>query len=76
MQQQELNITSVQKDLPKLMDLVLHGDELIITKSNIPIAKISPIENTSVTLKPNFFTAKVIESRRVRKNEAPENWFG
>ena len=76
MLKQEVNINSFQKNLPELIDLVLKGDELIITKSNIPIAKVSPIENTSVTLKPNFFTAKVIESRRVRKNEAPENWFG
>ena len=76
MLKQQVNINSFQKNLPELIDLVLKGDELIITKSNIPIAKVSPIENNSVTLKPSFITAKVMESRRVRKNEASENWFG
>ena len=76
MLKQEVNISSFQKNLPELIDLVLKGDELIITKSDIPIAKVSPIENTSVTLKPNFFTSRVMQSGRVRKNEAPENWFG
>ncbi|MCW8850611.1 MAG: type II toxin-antitoxin system Phd/YefM family antitoxin [Melioribacteraceae bacterium] len=76
MLKQEVNINSFQKNLPELIDLVLKGDELIITKSNIPIAKVSPIENTSVTLKPSFFTARVMESKRARKTEAPENWFG
>ena len=73
---QEVNINSFQKNLPELIDLVLKGDELIITKSSIPIAKVSPIDNTSVTLKPNIFTNRVMQSRRVRKNEASENWFG
>ena len=76
MLKQEVNISSFQKNLPELIDLVLQGDEIIITKSNIPIAKVSPIENTSATIKPNFLTARVLESKRVRKNEAPENWFG
>ena len=76
MLKQEVNISSFQKNLPELIDLVLQGDEIIITKSNIPIAKVSPIENTGVSIKPNFLTARVIESKRVRKTEAPENWFG
>ena len=76
MLKQEVNISSFQKNLPELLDLVLQGDEIIITKSNIPIAKVTPIEDNSVTLKPNFLTARVIENRRAIKNEAPENWFG
>lgn len=76
MLKQEVNINSFQKNLPELIDLVLQGDEIIITKSNIPIAKVSPIEHSSGKIKPNFLTARVIESRKVFKSEAPENWFG
>ena len=76
MHQQELNISSVQKDLPKLMDLVIHGDEIIITKSNVPIAKISPIEKKKVTLSNVYYQAKSIETKRSTFSDAPEYWFG
>lgn len=72
----EVNISSFQKNLPELLDLVMHGDEIIITKSNIPIARVTPVENNSVTLKNNFLTARVLETKRARTTEAPENWFG
>ena len=76
MHQQELNISSVQKNLPKLMDLIVHGSEIIITDSNVPIAKISPIEEKKVTLSSSFLKASSIETKRSAFSEPPENWFG
>ena len=58
MHQQQLNISSVQKDLPKLMDLVIRGDEIIITKSDIPIAKISPITEKKVSYSTTYLQAR------------------
>lgn len=63
MHQQQLNISSVQKDLPKLMDLVIRGDEIIITKSDIPIAKISPITE-KVSYSTTYLQARSIEKKK------------
>lgn len=76
MLKQKVNISSFQKNLPELLNLVENGEEIIITKSNIPIAKVTPIEQPAVSIKPTFLTAKVMESRRIHKAEPPENWFG
>ncbi|MBK7105679.1 MAG: hypothetical protein IPH62_10385 [Ignavibacteriae bacterium] len=76
MHQQELNISSVQKNLPKIMDMVIHGDEIIITKSDIPIAKISPIEENRPNYVSSFLRAKTIETKRSMFMDSPENWFG
>lgn len=76
MHQQELNISSVQKNLPKIMDLVIRGDEIIITKSDIPIAKISPIEDQKINYASSFIRAKTVETKRSLHQDSPENWFG
>lgn len=76
MQNQKVNITSFQKNLHELMNLVMNGDEIIITKSNIPIAKITPIDNTSVTFKNRFLSSGPFETKGHSLGEAPENWFG
>ncbi len=76
MLQQKVNIGSFQKNLPEFLDVVLNGNEIIITKSNIPIAKVTPIEAPKLSVKANFFTMKAIKSKRVQFDEAPENWFG
>ncbi len=76
MLKQEVNINSFQKNLPELIDLVMNGDEIIITKSDIPIAKVTPIDNNDITVKNNFLATRVIETKRAKKSEAPENWFG
>ncbi|MFZ1291591.1 MAG: hypothetical protein WAR79_15955 [Melioribacteraceae bacterium] len=76
MHQQELNISSMQKNLPKIMDMVIHGDEIIITKSDIPIAKISPIEEKKTYYTSSFLRAKSIETKRSMFTDSPENWFG
>jgi len=76
MTRKEVNITSLQKNLPELLETVIQGDEIILTKHNIPIAKISPIEDSSISLKSNFLTARAIEAKRIRHTDASENWFG
>ena len=76
MHQQELNISSVQKNLPKIMDLFIHGDEIIITKSDIPIAKISPIEEQKISYASSFIRTKTVETKRSLHHDSPENWFG
>lgn len=73
---QEVNINAVQKNLPKLMDLVIKGDEIIITKSDIPIAKITPIENKAVSGKSAFLAARTMVLQKKYFGEATENWFG
>jgi antitoxin (DNA-binding transcriptional repressor) of toxin-antitoxin stability system len=76
MLKQEVNISAIQKDLPKLMDLVVKGDEIIITKSDIPIAKITPIERNTVSTKSALLAARTMELQRAYFGEATENWFG
>ena len=73
---QTVNISSFQKNLPDFIDLVLNGDEIIITKSDIPVAKIIPIEDEKKEIKTDFFTVKSAVKERIVKSEAPENWFG
>lgn len=72
----EVNIDILQQNLSKILDFVVSGDEIIITNNNIPIAKLSPIENKVATVKASYFSAKVNEARRTLSGEAPENWFG
>ena len=72
----EINIRSFQKNLPEIIETVLQGDEIIITKSNIPIAKLTPIENPLATVKSKILSAKAIETKRILAGETPENWFG
>ena len=76
MTRKEVNITSLQKNLPELLETVIQGDEIILTKHNIPVAKISPIENSSIILKSSFLTARAIEAKRIIHSDTPENWFG
>jgi len=76
MLQKEVNISSFKKKLPEFLELVLKGDEIILTKSNVPIAKISPIEDPSFKIKKSYYTPKVINNKRATENVAPEYWFG
>ncbi|MEE9431295.1 MAG: hypothetical protein V3V16_09655 [Melioribacteraceae bacterium] len=76
MYRQEINITSFEKYLPKMLDLVIKGDEIIITKSNVPIAKISPIQAPTFTAKVHFDKTHAIRTKMNVGNAASENWFG
>ncbi len=78
MNRQEVNITSLKKSLPKMLDLVAKGEEIIITKANIPIAKITPIQPPTFSVKDNISisTARAIKNRMDIETNAPEYWFG
>ncbi len=76
MYRQEINITSFQKYLPKMLDLVIKGDEIIITKSNVPIAKITPIQAPTFTAKVQIDKVHAIRNKMNIGTNAPENWFG
>lgn len=76
MLKQEVSISSFKKNLPEFLDIVMSGDELIITKSNIPVAKISPIKEPKISINHDFLTSRALETKRTRLSEAPENWFG
>lgn len=78
MNKQEINITSLKKSLPKMLDLIAGGEEIIITKSNIPIAKITPIKPPTFSVKDNISisTARAIKTRMDIETNAPEYWFG
>lgn len=76
MLKQTVNINSFKKNVPDFIELVQNGDEIIITKADIPVAKIIPIETKSTEIRTDLFTVKTAEKRRLGKTEAPENWFG
>jgi antitoxin (DNA-binding transcriptional repressor) of toxin-antitoxin stability system len=40
---QLIDITQAQTQLPDLMQIALTGEEIIITRDNLPILKLSPI---------------------------------
>lgn len=76
MLKQEVSISSFKKNLPDFLDIVMSGDELIITKSNIPVAKLSPIKEHKISVNHDFLTSRALETKRSHLSEAPENWFG
>ncbi len=39
----QLDITQAKADMSKLLDLAIKGEEIVITKDNKPVVKISPI---------------------------------
>ena len=40
----QLDITEAKSNLSKLLDLAIKGEEIVITKDERPVAKISPIK--------------------------------
>ncbi len=42
----QLDITQAKSNLSKLLDLAINGEEIIITKDDKPVAKISPIKRS------------------------------
>ncbi|MBD2416174.1 DUF2281 domain-containing protein [Anabaena cylindrica FACHB-243] len=43
---QQIDITQVQIQLPQLFQIALQGEEIIITRNNLPILKITQISPT------------------------------
>jgi len=51
-----VGIEQAQKDLSRLIDDVALGEHVVITKNQVPVAKLVPV--TSPTPKPTFGSAK------------------
>lgn len=49
-------IEQAQQNLLKLIDDVAHGEQVVITKDNIPVAELVPV--TPVSAAPQFGSAK------------------
>jgi len=78
MEKKKVNMASVQKEWPRLVDLLNEGDEIILIDSNKPIAVISPYK----TKTPNLSQAILKRSRELQAKRQLENsvateiWFG
>lgn len=55
----QLDITQAKADIFKLLDLAIKGEEIVITKDNKPVAKISPITTVLRPLKRGSAKGKV-----------------
>ncbi|EAZ93010.1 type II toxin-antitoxin system Phd/YefM family antitoxin [Crocosphaera chwakensis] len=47
----KLDIDKAKSNLSKLLDLAIKGEEIVITKDNKPVAKISPMKRKRGTAK-------------------------
>lgn len=78
MEKKKVNMSSVQKEWPKLVDLLNAGEEIIVVDSINPIAVISPYKPKT----PNLSSAILKRSRELQakrqleNNIATEIWFG
>lgn len=76
MEKKEVNIKFLQKNLDQVLDFIEHGDEIVITRRDVPIAKISPMEKKNFNIGRDFLSQKSIETERSPFTETPEIWFG
>ncbi len=79
MEKKKVNMASVQKEWPKLVDLLNAGEEIIVVDSSNPIAVISPYKREKISklnsaiLKRN---AELQAKRQFENSIATEIWFG
>ncbi len=76
-----INYTESQNNWEELIELILHGKEIMLTKADEPVAKISPVvpENNSSTIKkPRAEKPKreVVNDSSVNSNSYSEIWYG
>jgi len=77
MRAKKVNMNSIQKDWPDLIDLLKNGEEIILTEYNRPVAKISPIQYKKV--KTNLDETKsheLFSNKKIEINTASEIWLG
>ncbi len=56
---QTVNIHQAKTNLSKLIDAVMHGEEIIIAKAGKPAAKLVPIITTKPKRKPGALKGKI-----------------
>ena len=78
MEKKKVNMASVQKEWPRLVDLLNEGDEIILVDSNKPIAVISPYKTKTANLSPAILKrSRELQAKRQLENSvATEIWFG
>jgi prevent-host-death family protein len=53
---QKINLVEASKNLPALIEAAIDGEEIVITKDNQPVVKLTPV--LSVKRRPLFGSAK------------------
>jgi len=53
---QQINLTEASKNLPELIEAAINGEEIVITRDNHPVIKLTPI--SPVKRRPLFGSAK------------------
>lgn len=53
------NIYEAKTQLSKLIELALHGEEVVISKSGKPLVRLVPYEDTHVERKPGRLKGKI-----------------
>ncbi len=80
MRSTQLNLNSIQKDWPNFVALLKKGEEIILTESNKPVAKISPIQFPKKPGAKSDFVKKSVNDIYTKKqfelNTASEIWLG
>ena len=79
MEKKKVNMSSVQKEWPRLVDLLNAGEEIIVVDSSNPIAVISPYkrEKTSKLSSAILKRSRELQAKRqLENNIATEIWFG
>ena len=56
----QVNIYEAKSKFSKLINQAIAGEEIIIAKSGIPVAKLVPIENPALERKPGSAKGKII----------------
>lgn len=77
MNQQKINISDLQNDWPRLINRIMHGEEIILTRVDRPIAIVSPFKFESSLKKPGKINKEdELEDVAERDSTNSEWWIG
>ncbi len=77
MRQEEINMNSLQRELPRIKTLLKNGKEIVIKDSNEPIAIIYPVKKERLLRKKAKKTENSVNSYYNNfESTASEMWFG
>ena len=55
---QQITLSEASQHLPKLIESAISGEEIVITKDDLPVAKLVPVPPQPVKRRPKFGSAK------------------
>ena len=78
MNHQKINISDLENDFPRFINRIMHGEEIILTKVDKPIAIISPFkfEESLKTRSKINFRGEEPEEVTERESTNSEWWIG